>query len=213
MIVSPRQTTGIVLLLLLASGLSGCVRRRMTIRSNPPGALVYVDNYEIGTTPCSTDFIYYGTRDIRLEKDGYETLHVKQNFRRPWYQYPVAEFFAETMIPGELRDEHALNYQLSPQVVVPTDRLIARAEELRRGVHSAPVPGSLPGNPTPALVPRAEPLPVPRATGPSVQTLPPGGRVFGQPALPSPTIAPSGPQLVIPGQPPARSVPYVPPRY
>ncbi|MEI6037860.1 MAG: PEGA domain-containing protein, partial [Planctomycetota bacterium] len=39
---------------------TGCVQRRMTIRSNPPGALVYVDDYQIGATPVSTDFIYYG---------------------------------------------------------------------------------------------------------------------------------------------------------
>ena len=55
----------------------GCVQRRMTIRSNPPGALVYVDDYQVGTTPVSTDFVYYGTRKIRLIKDGYDTLTVQ----------------------------------------------------------------------------------------------------------------------------------------
>ena len=35
----------------------GCVERRMTIRSNPPGALVYVDDYEIGITP-GLDFVH-----------------------------------------------------------------------------------------------------------------------------------------------------------
>ena len=34
--------------------LPGCVRRRMTVRSNPPGAVVFVDDQEIGTTPAST---------------------------------------------------------------------------------------------------------------------------------------------------------------
>ena len=29
-----------------------------------PGALVYVDDFPIGTTPVSTDFIYYGTRQL-----------------------------------------------------------------------------------------------------------------------------------------------------
>jgi hypothetical protein len=62
----------------------GCVQRRMTIRSDPPGALVYVDDYEIGNTPVSTDFVYYGTRKIRLVKDGYETLTVRQPFPVPW---------------------------------------------------------------------------------------------------------------------------------
>ena len=48
--------------LLLCASQSGCVERRLTIRSNPPGALVYVDDYTIGVTPVSTSFIYYGTR-------------------------------------------------------------------------------------------------------------------------------------------------------
>ena len=53
----------------------------MTIRTNPPGALVYVDDYEIGTTPVSTNFTYYGKRKIRIVKDGYETLTVCSRFR------------------------------------------------------------------------------------------------------------------------------------
>ena len=31
-----------------SSDLPGCVRRRLTIRSSPPGALVYIDDQEIG---------------------------------------------------------------------------------------------------------------------------------------------------------------------
>ena len=51
-----------VLAVLVCLAALGCVQRRMTIRSNPPGALVYVDDYQVGTTPVSTDFGYYGTR-------------------------------------------------------------------------------------------------------------------------------------------------------
>ena len=35
---------------------SGCVHRRLTVRSNPPGAAVYVDNQEIGTTPVTANY-------------------------------------------------------------------------------------------------------------------------------------------------------------
>ncbi|HZN34398.1 MAG TPA: PEGA domain-containing protein, partial [Pirellulaceae bacterium] len=65
--------------LALAAGLlavcatSGCVRRRLTVRTFPPGAQVYVDDQEIGTTPCSASFVYYGTRKITVMKDGYRT--------------------------------------------------------------------------------------------------------------------------------------------
>ena len=54
----------ILLMLLLATGLVLCqpvnaaVRRRITIKTSPPGALVYIDDQEIGVTPVSTSFTY-----------------------------------------------------------------------------------------------------------------------------------------------------------
>ncbi len=152
------------LIMLVAS--VGCVQRRMTIRSNPPGARVYVDDYEIGATPVSHTFTYYGQRKIRLVKDGYETLTVMQNIRPPWYQYPVVDFFAENLWPGEVRDERELSFNMTPQVMVPPDQLLGRAEELRRGVHasagSAPPPmriGPPAGTPGgPEVVPPGQPI-------------------------------------------------------
>lgn len=135
----------------------GCVQRRLTIRSNPPGALVYVDNYEIGTTPVATSFIYYGTRQIRLVKDGYETLTVLQPVTTPWYQYFPIDFFAENVVPGEIRDERVMDFVLAPQVIVQGDQLLQRAEYLRRTTR---VPNLLSPPPQPGLVvPPIEPLP------------------------------------------------------
>jgi hypothetical protein len=129
-----KHFTSVVWVLCAAVLLSpGCVRRRMTVRTNPPGALVYVDDQEIGTTPVSTDFTYYGTRKIQLMKDGFETMTVKQTFRPPWYEYPVIEFFSENLWPTELRDEHLLNFQMEPQQILPTERLMERAQNLRVG--------------------------------------------------------------------------------
>ena len=84
----------------------------MTIRTNPPGARVYVDDYEIGTTPVSTNFTYYGTRKIRLVKPGYETLTVMEPIHPPWYQIPPLDFFSENLWPGELHDRRSLTYQM-----------------------------------------------------------------------------------------------------
>ncbi|MCA9246088.1 MAG: PEGA domain-containing protein [Planctomycetales bacterium] len=156
----------------------------MTIRSNPPGAQVYVDNEEIGTTPCSTGFVYYGTREIRLVKDGYETLKTKHAFHVPWYQYPVAEFFAENLVPGEIRDEHTLNFTLEPQIIVPPRNLIERGENLRRGVQAAAAVGV-----DPYFDPRTESLPVPTE-------LPPGTEL-------SPGAIPRGGQEILPGPAPS----------
>ena len=71
---SPRRCLWLLLVLLAVTAHSGCVRRRMTVRSNPPGAVVFVDERRLGVTPVSTSFTYYGTRDVRLMKDGYETV-------------------------------------------------------------------------------------------------------------------------------------------
>jgi len=109
----------------------GCVRRRMTIRSNPPGALVYVDDQPIGVTPASSAYTYYATRNIRLIKDGYQTQTVKQRFRTPWYQFPLLDFISENLWPVEIRDERTLDVELIPQQIVPNHELVQRGEELR----------------------------------------------------------------------------------
>lgn len=113
----------------------GCVQRRMTIRTNPPGAQCYIDDYEIGTTPCATDFVYYGTRKIRLVKDGYETLTIEQTIRPPWFEWFPLDFVTENLYPGEIRDEQAFNYQLTPQRIMPSVEILQRAENLRRASH------------------------------------------------------------------------------
>lgn len=123
----------IVLGVVLLSASTGCIQRRLTVRTNPPGALVYIDNYEIGTTPVATDYVYYGTRNVRIVKDGYETLEVKQYIPAPWYDWFPLDFVTENLVPVELRDERALDFELKPQMVKPTHELMSRAEGLRRG--------------------------------------------------------------------------------
>lgn len=127
---------------------TGCVRRRLMVRSNPPGAMVYVDNQPIGTTPCATSFIYYGTREIRLVKPGYETLTVNQPIPAPWYQLPPIDFISENVVPREIQDYRTVSYNMVPQVIVPTEQLIGRAEELRRStLQGAVVPATATGVP------------------------------------------------------------------
>jgi hypothetical protein len=110
---------------------SGCVRRRLTVRSAPAGASVYIDEQPIGETPVSVPYVYYGTRKIQLVKDNFETLTVKQTFNPPWYQYPVIDFVTENLWPWELRDERVLDFAMVPQVIVPTERLLENAQQLR----------------------------------------------------------------------------------
>lgn len=120
----------------------GCVRRRLTVRTSPPGAVVSVDNQLIGTSPAASSFTYYGTREIRVEKDGYRTEVVKNKVRAPWYQFPGLDFVTETLWPWEIRDERIVDIELVPQTLEPTENVLQRADQLRgqsrAGVVTAP---------------------------------------------------------------------------
>lgn len=142
----------------IALSAAGCVQRRMTIRSNPPGALVYVDDYQIGTTPVSHDFVYYGTRKIRLVKDGYETLTVRQPFPVPWYEIFPLDFVTENLIPWEIRDERVVDLAMQPQASAPPDLVVARAEQVRLAAGSLPAAAP---PPTVSPMPPVQPLPPP----------------------------------------------------
>lgn len=180
-------------LAVLAAG-SGCVQRRMTIRSNPPGALVYVDDYQIGTTPVSTDFVYYGTRKIRLVKDGFETLTVRQPFPLPWYEIFPLDFVTENLWPGEIRDERVVDLAMTPASMTPPEEVVARAEQSRLAA------GSLPAPPPQPVVPRmVVPQPVPAP--PPLQL--PAPQAYPQPVAPPQPFPPVGPGL----QPPRQNAP------
>lgn len=172
---------------------AGCVQRRMTIRSNPPGALVYVDDYQLGATPVSHDFVYYGTRKIRLVKDGYETLTVRQPFPLPWYQYFPLDFVTENLVPWEIRDERVVDLAMQPAGVTPPESVVARAEQARLSA------GSLPPAPTPQVVtplPQAvapQPIPAPAPAVPPLQQFAPAPPQPGPPqglVLPPPSPSP-----------------------
>jgi hypothetical protein len=178
---------------------SGCVQRRMTVRTNVPGAQVYVDDHEVGRTPVSTDFIYYGDRTIKLVKDGYETQTIKQPVDAPWYQWPGIDFFSENVWPWEIRDERQFNYQMQPQYVVPTDTLLTRAEDLRRS-NTAVLQTT-----APAIGP--QPISAPGIIAPPGYLSTPAAQPTTNPytVTPPPTLQPS-----LPGY-PSQPSPYAPP--
>ncbi len=118
-------------LCLIVLSLSGCVKRQMLIRSFPEGALVTVDSQTLGNAPLQVPFTYYGTREIHLEKDGYQTVKVKQNIKAPWWQIPPLDFITDNFAFRELRDQRVLDFQMQPQELVDENQLINRGNELR----------------------------------------------------------------------------------
>ena len=158
---------------------TGCVRRRLAVHSTPPGALVFVDNQQIGTTPCSVDFTYYGTREIRLVKPGFETLTVNQPIPMAWYQVPPLDFVSENLVPNKILDHRTVAFNLQPQVIVPTEQLLDRANLLRQE--------TLQGTVVPAAA-----VAVPNAMTPTPIPLPPTTDVAPPPEF-GPTPDPSSP--------------------
>jgi hypothetical protein len=128
------------LLVALSCLLSGCVERRYTIRTEPPGALAIVNGEEIGPTPVSRSYTYYGNREITLIADGYQTQTIIQPMDRPWYDNYITEFFSENVIPWTIRDEREFVYKLPPATVPAAEDLGARAESLRRSGQAPPPP-------------------------------------------------------------------------
>lgn len=141
---------------------TGCVRRRLTVRTDPPGALVSVDNQVIGHSPAASPFLYYGTREIRVERDGFETQTLRHKIKAPWYQCPGIDFVAETLWPFELRDERVIDTQLVPRTEESAEIIASRGDQLRQqargGVATALPPTALPAAPTP-LPPQSQALP------------------------------------------------------
>jgi hypothetical protein len=130
-------------LLMLSFGvslLSGCVERRYTIRSDPPGATVVVNGEEIGPSPASKSFVYYGDRKITLVLDGYETKTLIQPINAPWWDNYLTEFFTENVIPVSMRDEREYKYKLEPAQSPPQGELRDRAEGLRGEARVLPKP-------------------------------------------------------------------------
>lgn len=125
-----------VLLVLGSLAFTGCVRRRMSVISNPPGATVYMDSKMIGRTPFSYNFDHYGKREFRLVKEGYETKTKLMPLRSPWYQLPGVDFITEVLLPGKLTDRPHLEFDLEPIRMVESDRLVIRAEDFRRLAHA-----------------------------------------------------------------------------
>jgi hypothetical protein len=110
----------------------GCVERTARIQTDPPGALVVVNDEEVGVSPVKFSFLWYGNYDIILRKPGYKTLKTNCWINAPWYQWAPFDLVAETMIPVMIHDQHVLPaFVLEPAETPTMDEVVQRAAELR----------------------------------------------------------------------------------
>ena len=109
------------------------------MRTQPEGAAVSLDGIPVGHTPLATAYTYGGSRDILIEKDGYETVRQKVDLSNPPYLVPPVSFFTEHFSPVEIRHQPVLDFQLQPKQRVNSEVLLQRANTLRGNVQRGTV--------------------------------------------------------------------------
>ena len=68
----------------------------------------------MGESPVTVPFLFYGTREILVRKDGFASLRIAQPVRAPWYQWFPLDLFSEHLWPGTIIDERNLSYEMNP---------------------------------------------------------------------------------------------------
>jgi hypothetical protein len=113
----------------LMAALTGCVERTIRITSEPSGALVWLNDREIGRTPVDVEFVHYGTYDVRLELAGHEPVHTFGEANAPLWDAVGFDLFAE-LAPFELQSNVDWHFTLEPEQS-DQQQLIERARDTR----------------------------------------------------------------------------------
>lgn len=117
--------------LIAAIILGGCVERNLIINTQPQGALVVLNDEEIGASPVTVSFEWYGDYDVRISKEGYETLKTHRNLEAPWYDNFPFDLFS-LLNPERIVDSYEWTFELSPKKEISRKELIGAAEELKK---------------------------------------------------------------------------------
>ena len=115
----------------LAVALGGCLRRDITVTSEPPGALVRLNDVVVGRTPVTVPFKWHGDYDVMLRMDGHETISTHANINVPWYEVPPLDLLSE-LAPWTYRDHRYLHYKMAPLNLPDDESLVQRAEQMRQ---------------------------------------------------------------------------------
>ena len=108
------------------------MERTLTIDSDPPGALVYLNDQEIGRTPLKREFTWYGWYDVAVRMEGYKTLKTTSPVIAPPWLWVPFDMVME-LLPFPVQDRHRLHYKLRPETEEDVDpqRIIARGQALK----------------------------------------------------------------------------------
>jgi len=128
-----QNSSAVILVILIAlTTFAGCVERELTINTKPQGAVVTLNDEEIGESPVTVNFNWYGDYCVRISKEGYETLNTHRDLKGPWYDHFPFDFFAQIVNPNRIVDSYEWTFELSPKQQISRDELIQNADELKK---------------------------------------------------------------------------------
>ncbi len=120
----------LVILFALFCLCAGCVERKLTIITEPSGALVLLNDEEIGTSPVTVGFEWYGDYSVRLSKDGFQTLNTHKNLKRPLRDVAPFDLLDDTI--HTRADEYTWTFKLEPYQQPQKEQVIADALKIQK---------------------------------------------------------------------------------
>ncbi len=119
-----------IILLTAVFFLPGCVERKLTVQTEPENARLYLDYRSRGTTPVTLPFSHYGSRAVRLEKNGYITKRTSLTLETPVHSYFPISLFTEVLYPFTIKDHRTFTFKLSPKTL-PADLSVEERRKKR----------------------------------------------------------------------------------
>lgn len=129
---SGRKRLSITVITVLAVlSICGCVERKLMINTEPEGALVFLNDEEIGITPVTIEFSWYGDYKVRIEKQGFETLNTHRKLVGPLHDRFPFDFMADFLWPQRIIDSYEWEFKLTEYQPPERDDLIKASKVMR----------------------------------------------------------------------------------
>jgi len=109
----------------------GCIERRLQVNTSPQGARVILNDEQIGLSPVTTTFLWYGDYTVRITKLGYQTLMTHRALKAPWYDTFPFDFVIQVLWPGRIVDTYEWTFDLKPQIPINREDLILQGQALK----------------------------------------------------------------------------------
>lgn len=138
------RTFLVCIIVILAVSQTGCVERKLTINTDPQGALVVLNDEEIGISPVTVEFNWYGDYKVRLSKDGYGIVNTHRKLAAPRHDHFPLDFFYEVLWPGLVVDEYEWTFALPQyqpplrQDLIDSSRRLKKAANYQQALETRP---------------------------------------------------------------------------